>query len=117
MTRVLTKKIWYLDFDGKVEGPFSFEELKSDRRLSPDTLVWRAGFEKWVPIKAVPELQDIFKDEESEGEDEEIEEEIEPVPDEEIALKLDRYEPPFFFYWLLLIAAILIFIVYRLLDR
>ena len=55
-------KIWFVLIDGNREGPWSFEELKSDKRLTPDTLVWKEGFEDWKKLRDVPELKDLFKD-------------------------------------------------------
>jgi TPR repeat protein len=40
-------------------GPFELEELPS-HNIEPSTLVWRAGFSKWVQAGEVPELQKIL---------------------------------------------------------
>ena len=57
------KKIWFIQIQGKKEGPFSVRELKYDPRINPDTLVWKKGFNLWLPIRKVPELKKIFEDE------------------------------------------------------
>lgn len=93
------EKIWYILINDHREGPFSPEDLKKDSRISPETLVWREGFEEWVPIGQVPELGSVFKD------TEEVEEEAEETlpEEEEISLPM-REKPPFFFYIFLLVA-------------
>lgn len=56
------EKIWFIKIAQTREGPFSFQELRGDPRVTPDTLVWRKGFQDWIPIRKVPELKDLFKD-------------------------------------------------------
>lgn len=93
-------KIWYIKVNGKQEGPFSYADLKRDRRLTPDTLVWKQGFETWLPIREVSELKNLFKDEE-----EVLEPEKEPqLPQDELVLDM-RQQPPFL-VWILIALAI-----------
>lgn len=54
---------WFILINNKKEGPYSFKELKEDKRITPDTLVWKKGLKEWIPIRFVPELADLFKDE------------------------------------------------------
>lgn len=61
-SRVVMEKIWYIDIQGKREGPFSVFDLRRDERITPDTLVWKEGFTNWKPIRQVPELKDLFED-------------------------------------------------------
>lgn len=56
-------KEWYVKFDGKKEGPFSISDLRQDRRITPETLVWKEGYKDWVPIGKVKELKKVFVDE------------------------------------------------------
>lgn len=58
------KKIWYLDLNGHLEGPYTLYELRKDKRITPDTLVWKEGFAHSVPMRNVPELKAVFADEE-----------------------------------------------------
>lgn len=107
-------KQWFLEFDGKVEGPFSVEDLKNDERITPETLVWRIGFDHWVPIKDVPELKDVL----AEGyHDQPVEGKIEGVdgrsPDDELALDLGRERPPLLPFFLIIIAAVLFYLLYH----
>ena len=64
-------KIWYINVEGREEGPYSFLDLKRDPRLTPDLLVRRNDWPKnqWIPIRNVKELQDLFKDDEDETEE------------------------------------------------
>ena len=75
MAKIISEvRIWFLFINGVEEGPFTKEELSKDRRISLKTLVWREGFEKWMPIIEIPELKDIFE-QEPENSDEEDEKE------------------------------------------
>lgn len=56
-------EIWFILIKRKQEGPYSVTQLKKDNRITPDTYVWREGFSNWLPIRSVPELKEIFKDE------------------------------------------------------
>lgn len=58
------KKIWFLDINGHLKGPYSVKDLKNDKRVTPDSLVWKEGFAHSVPIRNVPELKEIFTDKE-----------------------------------------------------
>lgn len=104
------EKIWFIDIDGKAEGPLSILELKRNISITPDTLVWKAGFPKWVKIRNVPELKDVFKDENSEDEkcdQENLQKKFKKTPSkEELAIDMQRGPSPFLFW--LLIATILI---------
>lgn len=102
------KKIWYIKVNSKPEGPFSILELKRDWRITPDTLVWREGFEKWVPIRNVVELREVFKDERDDEDEEEKKVLFPKTPNkDEIALDM-RSEPPYLF-WALIFLLILIY--------
>lgn len=104
------EKIWFIIINGKKEGPYSVSDLKKDKRISPVTLVWRAGFENWVPIGEVEELKSVFKDQSAETEEEPEEKEL--PPDEEVALQL-KVDPPSFLY--LIILLVIVLLIYLLL--
>lgn len=91
------EKIWFILINGNREGPYSVDELKKDPRLTPDTLVWREGFEYWVPISQVPELKGIFEEDLGEALPE----------DEQIALQM-KEEPPALLPILIIISILLI---------
>lgn len=90
------EKIWYIKIYGKREGPYSIIDLKRDRRITPDTLVWRKGFDCWQPIRYVPELQIIFEEDEAQIE-KEFETSEKEYPDDEIVIDMDGGPP---FKWL-----------------
>lgn len=102
-------KIWYLFIEGKEEGPYSFNDLKKDWRLTPDTLVWRKGFEDWIPIRDVRELKDLFKDEEPlENQADEIK--FKKIKEgEALTLETPWLTPPFLILFLILLLSLLIF--------
>lgn len=50
---------WYFEFEGQAHGPEPQSALRlrlARAELPSDTLVWRDGFEGWVPAGAVSEL-------------------------------------------------------------
>jgi membrane protease subunit (stomatin/prohibitin family) len=49
---------WFVGVGGERQGPFGLTELAS--RLTPTTLVWRAGMPQWVPAQQVPELAQLL---------------------------------------------------------
>lgn len=101
------EKIWYIDIQGKREGPFSFFDLRRDDRINPDTLVWKKGFSNWKPIRDVPELKEVFADEKPHEDEEKPEDEgrIKPIlPQDEIVLDLQKGPPYFFWFFFFLIA-------------
>lgn len=105
-------KIWYIDIDGKSEGPFSVDDLSRDLRITPDTLVWKAGFKSWKPMREVPELKEVFADKPGSKKPKPAEPELPAKttlpPQDELVLDLKR-EPPYFFWFLIIIAAIIYF--------
>lgn len=59
------EKIWFIKIDNRKFGPYSPSDLKRDKRVTPDTLVWREGFADWVPMRFVEELNSVFEDDAS----------------------------------------------------
>lgn len=41
-------------------GPFSFEEIVLNPNLSPETLVWKPGYDTWIAAKTLPEFEAHF---------------------------------------------------------
>lgn len=106
-------KIWFIQIDGVREGPFSVAELKRNPRITPDTLVWREGFTKWVPIRKVAELKAVFEDEEP-PEDEESKEKISGTPSKgELVLDL-RSDPPPYFFWVIVGLLVVFYIIFQM---
>lgn len=104
-------KIWYINVDDKSEGPFSVDDLRRDPRVTPDTLVWREGFKSWKPIRAVPELKDVFADDHNTKKPKpfEVPAKATSTPQNELVLDLKK-EPPYFFWFLILIAVSIYFL-------
>ena len=53
-------KQYYYSEEGKQEGPFSLDELKT-KNITQQTLVWYEGLDNWTAGEKIPELADYFK--------------------------------------------------------
>ena len=107
-------KEWFVKLDGRDVGPLSKEELRCNPKITPDTLIWKEGFTKWVPIRAVAELADLFQDEEKQPDQQESGDGKKfesPLGDATLALQRD---PPHFIFWLLMILLLVIYILNHL---
>lgn len=106
-------KKWYIRIVENVEGPYSFEDLKRDVRITPDTPIWAEGFEKWQLARDVPELDALFFDEEKvksdENEIDESECELNKFIPSQDSLAVDIKQDPPYLYWLLVVLLTLIF--------
>lgn len=107
---------WFILIEGgKQEGPFTELELRKHPFVTPDTLVWKEGFDGWVAIRYVPELKEIFKDD---PESIPVEDIIKPkklpldLKNEQDVLALQS-DPMQFFIWVLIIILILFYIYYH----
>lgn len=108
-------KEWFIWVLGKHEGPYSIDDLKADSRLTPDTLVWKEGFKAWLPIRQVPELKEIFKDQRKKPQP--IHDEFKPKPlfseEEAITIQQDPFQ---FYLWVLVVILIIIYLFFYLQD-
>jgi len=103
------EKIWFIHLNNKTEGPFTIIELKIDKRLTPDTLVWKEGFDGWKRIKEVEELKDLFEEEELTPSDELP---LGSLPsDSEITLGIQK-EPPFLLFWVIVLMLVFGYMTY-----
>jgi hypothetical protein len=104
------QKIWFIQINGKKEGPYRALDLKRDPRITPDTLVWKQGWTDWKPLRDIPELQEIFEDEET---DEEAKPKKikDPLVSENDVLTL-KYDPPNLYLWLLLVFIVIFAILF-----
>lgn len=105
------KKIWYISINNTQEGPYSVEELKRDHRITPDTLVWKEGFPRWIPVRDVPELRKIFKDEDKSDDEEEKEKKPSINLYDEMALAYQQ--DPNSIFWLIVVILALIYSLYQ----
>lgn len=106
-------KIWYILINNKREGPFSIIELKRDSRLTPDTHVWRDGWTSWQKVRDVPELEELFHDdEEPDLKKLPIKNGITKANQDELVLDMGQ-QPPYLL-WVLLAAIIVLYVVFQL---
>jgi len=105
-------KEWYIYILGNIEGPFDFLELRRHPDVTPETLVWKEGFENWVPIREVEELKRVFEDAEDIHEEPVEPFSVKPVGEDEV-LTL-QYEPFHWFVWLFIILMVILYVLYKL---
>lgn len=108
------EKIWFIIINEKEEGPFSILELKCDERITPDTLAWTEGLPEWLPMRKIPELKELFKDEPTEEEKDTIPYTPPPINEDEV-LAL-RKDPPFFNFWMAMALFIIFYLLYLLIK-
>ncbi len=103
-------KVWFILIDGKEEGPYNVQGLKSHPFVTPDTLVRHKDSNKWQPIRYVKELQDIFKDEEPE------EEPVKPATDlsGRDILAMEMRNDPSNLFWIIILILALAYVIFRL---
>ena len=109
-------KKWFIIVGGKQEGPFTIEELQRHPGVTPDTYVWREGYENWILARCVSELQEVFEDK---PEAEPIQDRFKtkklavPIKNMEEILTLS-HDPFQFFLWLSVAILIILYIHYRI---
>jgi hypothetical protein len=107
------KREWYIFLDNSKQGPFNIKELKKNRRVNPDTLVWKEGFKDWVPIRSIKELREVFEDENKPQEKAKIDPLSPDILDEEVTLTMQQ-DPFQFLLWILILILSLIYVLYLL---
>ncbi len=56
---------WYVGINGVPVGPVRLSELRrkaQQKLIDEESLVWREGFEEWVPLRTFPELVALLKE-------------------------------------------------------
>jgi predicted Zn finger-like uncharacterized protein len=56
---------WYVGINGVPVGPVRLSDLRrkaSNGLITEESLVWREGFEEWVPLRTFPELAAMLKE-------------------------------------------------------
>lgn len=111
------KKIWHIDINGVKEGPYSIGQLRNDKRITPDTLVWKKGFPDWVPIRNVRELDEVFKDEKEKPDDESNDSkksEVVSASGTDLMTLALRQDPPYFYLWVFIAVMMICYLFYQL---
>lgn len=49
---------WFLNYDGKQEGPMSQQDAYQRAQANNNGLCWREGFAEWIPIESCTELSE-----------------------------------------------------------
>lgn len=107
----MIKQKWYIKIDGKQQGPFSLEELKKQKNLTPETLCCKEGDDKWKPISSFNELEEIFQDRLKGKESDDI------IADGlskegELTIQAEQSPNPFLLYFLILILLLMYMLYY-----
>lgn len=102
------KKIWYLDIRGQLEGPYTIRDLRRDKRITPDTLVWREGFAHSVPLRNVPELKEVFSDEEKPKQKNESKAPLGGKQQSDLVILEMSQEPPFLMWVIIVLTLFLL---------
>ena len=106
-------KIWFIKIGDEELGPFSIRELKVNTKITPETLVRRENWTRWVAIKDVAQLKEVFCDDDNEeGDDEKNDLDKKKVSDV-LAITL---EPRYVFWWVLLILLLVLYLIIRIYD-
>jgi uncharacterized protein (TIGR00266 family) len=49
---------WYLNYEGRQEGPYDISQARQRVRSAPHGHAWREGYADWVPVSRVAELME-----------------------------------------------------------
>lgn len=110
------EKVWYLLINDIEEGPYSFGQLRSDNRITPETLARKFDWKAYRPIGKIPELKRLFEDPIDLKELSDLQKPSGyPSNDEIVALQYNRQNP--IFLLLLMIIALLIFLIFLQIDK
>lgn len=50
---------YYIVINEQSSGPFTLEQIRAFPTLTPDTLVWKPGYDNWVAARTIPEIFDF----------------------------------------------------------
>lgn len=104
------EKVWFILIDGKEQGPYTIQGLKNHPLVTPDTLVRHKNSKKWLQIRYVKELEEVFKDDEPE---EILQNPSDGIQGREV-LAMDMRHDPANLFWILLIIIALTYVIIKL---
>jgi predicted Zn finger-like uncharacterized protein len=64
MSSPASSEEWYVGVNGVPVGPVRLAEIRAKVQqggITEDSLVWREGFEEWLPLKTFPELLELLE--------------------------------------------------------
>lgn len=107
----MSEQEWFVILKGREEGPFSVPELLRMEGVDENTLAWREGMEKWLPIKEIPELKLLFiENEPTLPTQDEVSDD--GIKSEDMVLSLQNAQPPIIF-WIFVITLLLTYALYQ----
>lgn len=105
----MLEKVWLVVIKGKIYGPYSFNDLKSNMAITPETWAKKVEWKEWKKIKDISELDKLFEEqEEEENKDVKISSQHEGVMSE-ISL-----EPGHFLLWIFIVIIIFLYFMYKM---
>lgn len=113
-------KEWFIIIENQQAGPYSLLDLKRNLYFTPDTLVWKKGFQEWTKARFVPELQEVFKDEpkpqalHEPDKGKEVESEMGQQAQATLTLQQDPYQ---YILWILLLLLTIFYTFYQFYYR
>lgn len=117
-----TKRVWFIKIGKERIGPYSTEEVVENPLVTLETLAWREGFNRWLPISHIWELKTLFEKKEKQRK-----KAVQTTPpnwkslpngtlsQEGMALDLRGEKPPRWI-WILFVSIALLYLIIRALD-
>lgn len=109
----MLNKIWFIKVDGSKEGPYSLHDLKKHPRMTPDTLVWKEGFNSWLPARKVPDLKSLFEDERETPVVIHERFKLKSSQGEDATISLEGSNYPFLFFWIFVLIVAIVYLYYE----
>jgi len=108
---------WLAYIEGFEQGPYTARELSTHPQVTPDTFVRKKQGDKWVRIRHVFELREIFKDKpipQALNQDKKVTQTL-PVPDD-ATLTLSQPDPFLPYVWSIALIFFLIYLFYLIYE-
>jgi hypothetical protein len=105
------EKLWFILVQDQQQGPFSLQDLKYHSQFTPDTLVRKKEWSRWIPARFVQELEELFKDEKKTPADQEsdFQDQVHSQGRHHQVILAAQQDPSQFFLWMLILLIILFY--------